>query len=450
MSTVVSQQQIESLPINGRNFISFSVITPGVSTDRTPQQGASATSGLTFAGQRARSNNITVDGLDNNDAALGSVRATFSQEAVREFQVLTNSYSAEFGKASGGVVNIVTKSGTNTPFGQRVLLLPRRCAEREGPLREVRSSRHSRSTGTRRRTARSSSAAPWAARSKRTRRSSSCRSSGSTSATSNFVTIDDTTPCARPAGGFLGTPAGILRARRFPGRDRATFRMPSKATQFLAKVDHQLSPDQSLVLRFNYADALNENIEPFGGHRGEEPRRLARQPRLHGSPRRTPPSSASRVGQRAAVPVRAARSARRLARSELRRSMRAAKTRAGPTLEVLGVASVGRQRFTPQPRLNDRYQVLDTLSYFARQSPAQVRLRLQLHRQHERVAAAAFRRALYFRPRCRRIPGSCPCRSRHPGGRARAAGRLRPGLRPLAQPRTATRTSRSSRRTTGA
>src|SRR4029453_8104676 len=121
VSNVVSQDQIQSLPINGRNFISFSIITPGVTIDQTPQQGASATSGLTFAGQRARSNNITVDGLDNNDITLGSVRAVFSQEAVREFQVLTNSYSAELGKAAGGVVNIVTRSGTNelrgTAFG---------------------------------------------------------------------------------------------------------------------------------------------------------------------------------------------------------------------------------------------------------------------------------------------------------------------------------------------
>ena len=117
MSTVVSQQFIDNLPINGRNFIGFSVITPGVSTDRTPQQGASATSGLSFTGQRARSNNIMVDGLDNNDPVVGAVRAVFSQEAIREFQVLTDSYSAEFGKASGGVVNIVTKSGTNTVHG---------------------------------------------------------------------------------------------------------------------------------------------------------------------------------------------------------------------------------------------------------------------------------------------------------------------------------------------
>ncbi len=115
------------------------MITPAVTTDRTPQQGASATSGLSFAGQRARSNNITVDGVDNNDAAVGAVRATFSQEAVREFQVLTNWYSAEFGKASGGVVNIVTRSGTNTARGKPVRVLQRRDAQPEGAFREVRS-----------------------------------------------------------------------------------------------------------------------------------------------------------------------------------------------------------------------------------------------------------------------------------------------------------------------
>ena len=90
-----------------------------MTTDRIPQQaqGATPTSGLSFAGQRPRSNNITVDGLDNNDITVGAVRATFSQDAVREFQVLAASFSAEFGKASGGIVNIVTRSGTNTPAG---------------------------------------------------------------------------------------------------------------------------------------------------------------------------------------------------------------------------------------------------------------------------------------------------------------------------------------------
>ena len=124
VAMVVTQQQINNLPINGRDFISFSVITPGVTRDNTPQQGASATSGLTFAGQRARSNNITVDGLDNNDIVVGSVRATFSQEAVREFQVVANS-------VLGGVRQGVRRrrehrheDGNEPAKRQRVLLLP--------------------------------------------------------------------------------------------------------------------------------------------------------------------------------------------------------------------------------------------------------------------------------------------------------------------------------------
>jgi hypothetical protein len=114
---VIGQTQIDTLPINGRNFVSFAAITPGVTTDRGTSQGVAATSGLSFTGQSARSNNVMVDGLDNNDDTSGGVRGLFSQEAVREFQVLTDSYSAEFGKSAAGVVNIVTKSGTNEVHG---------------------------------------------------------------------------------------------------------------------------------------------------------------------------------------------------------------------------------------------------------------------------------------------------------------------------------------------
>src|SRR5215510_13752200 len=123
VGSVITQEQIQSLPTNGRNFIGFAALAPGAAPDRTPLQGAAATSGLSLGGQRARSNNITVDGLDNNDPVMGAVRATFSQEATREFQVLVNSYSAEFGKASGGTVNIITKSGTNVMHGSAFLFM---------------------------------------------------------------------------------------------------------------------------------------------------------------------------------------------------------------------------------------------------------------------------------------------------------------------------------------
>src|SRR6185312_10241582 len=72
-------------------------------------QSAAPTSGLNFGGQRARSNEVSVDGADAVDNSTNGVRATVSQEAVQEFQVITSNYMPEYGRAMGGVVNIVTK-----------------------------------------------------------------------------------------------------------------------------------------------------------------------------------------------------------------------------------------------------------------------------------------------------------------------------------------------------
>ena len=116
----------------------FAVITPGVSTDRTPQQGPTLTSGLSFTGQRARSNNIMVDGLDNNDLVVGAVRAIVQPGSGPRVSGLANSYSAEFGKASGGVVNIVTKSGTNTLRGNAYLYFRDKQSQRQELLRAIR------------------------------------------------------------------------------------------------------------------------------------------------------------------------------------------------------------------------------------------------------------------------------------------------------------------------
>ncbi len=116
IASVVPQQEIERLPINGRSFISFAALTPGVTGTGDSLPGAT-TSGLSFLGQRPRANNLLVDGLDNNDRETGSALVSFSQDAVREFQVLTGNYAAEFGFATAGVVNIVTKSGTNDVRG---------------------------------------------------------------------------------------------------------------------------------------------------------------------------------------------------------------------------------------------------------------------------------------------------------------------------------------------
>jgi len=115
-SDTITEKQIENLPINERNFLNFSLLTPGVTDSKAlvsfglPQ---APTSGLSFLGQNGRSNNVTIDGVDNNDDAVAAVRSTMSQEAVQEFQINRSNFSAEFGRAGGGLINIVSKSGTN-------------------------------------------------------------------------------------------------------------------------------------------------------------------------------------------------------------------------------------------------------------------------------------------------------------------------------------------------
>jgi hypothetical protein len=113
----INEQRIANLPINGRNYINFALTDSRLARDTAPSIGAAPTSGLNMSGQRARSNLVNVDGADAVDNSVNGIRSTVSQEAVQEFQIQTNGYNAEYGRAAGGVVNIVTKSGTNDFHG---------------------------------------------------------------------------------------------------------------------------------------------------------------------------------------------------------------------------------------------------------------------------------------------------------------------------------------------
>ena len=113
----IGQRRIDNLPINGRNYINFTLTDSQVVRDNAPNLGAAPTSGLNMSGQRARSNLVNVDGADATDNSVNGVRSTVSQEAVQEFQIITNNYAAEYGRAAGGVVNIITRSGSNEFHG---------------------------------------------------------------------------------------------------------------------------------------------------------------------------------------------------------------------------------------------------------------------------------------------------------------------------------------------
>jgi Carboxypeptidase regulatory-like domain/TonB dependent receptor len=117
VSNTIDQVRIDNLPINQRDYINFTLTTSTVTRDNGRPIGPAPTSGLNFGGQRGRSNLVQVDGADNTDNSVNAARSTVSQEAVQEFQVVTNSFAPEFGRTAGGVVNVVTKSGTNEVRG---------------------------------------------------------------------------------------------------------------------------------------------------------------------------------------------------------------------------------------------------------------------------------------------------------------------------------------------
>jgi outer membrane receptor protein involved in Fe transport len=120
ISQVIDTKQIQNLPISGRLFTDFALLTPGVATGRTSLQSTITefeVTRISFGGMRDLSNSVTVDGADAINTATGSQRSTPSQEAVSEFRVVNNGFGAEYGRALGGIVNIVTKSGTNNFHG---------------------------------------------------------------------------------------------------------------------------------------------------------------------------------------------------------------------------------------------------------------------------------------------------------------------------------------------
>jgi hypothetical protein len=117
VANTIDQERIENLPINERSATGFALTLSTVGRDNGRPIGPAPTSGLNIGGQRGRSTQVNVDGADFTDNSVNASRSTVSQEAVQEYQINTNSYTAEFGRATGGVVNVVTKRGTNAWTG---------------------------------------------------------------------------------------------------------------------------------------------------------------------------------------------------------------------------------------------------------------------------------------------------------------------------------------------
>src|SRR5215468_3339508 len=121
VSTVIQERQIENLPVNGREFIDFALLSPAVQIGDTTAGSTDVivepVTKLSFAGQNINYNFIAVDGADDVSTASGIQRSTPPQDSVQEFRVINTDFTVEFGRATAGIVNIITKSGTNSWHG---------------------------------------------------------------------------------------------------------------------------------------------------------------------------------------------------------------------------------------------------------------------------------------------------------------------------------------------
>src|SRR5215471_3049863 len=144
--TGISGEVLEETPSQNRSYLGVVLLAPGVApasgsnTLRTKAGVRSATpdSGFTFAGMRARNNSLSIDGLDNRDETTGSSRVAIGQEAVGEFRVTASDVAPEFGGGAGGVLNVVTLSGTNKYHGDVNLWAADSFLEARSPEAETR------------------------------------------------------------------------------------------------------------------------------------------------------------------------------------------------------------------------------------------------------------------------------------------------------------------------
>jgi hypothetical protein len=334
----VSQAEVRSLPLNGRNFLDLALLLPGVSPTNTgsnqlfAETSAVPGQGISIGSQRNFSNNFIVDGLSANDDAAGLTGVFYSLDVVQEFQVVTSGGQAELGRALGGYVNMITRSGGNTVHGDLYGYFRNQRFNAANPLSHTRlpstQSQYGASIG-----------GPIV----RDRTFYFANFEQRLLHQSGLITIDPASVAAVNAR---------LDAVAYPGARIATGLYPDPVhnSNLLAKVDHHLSDADQLSLRYSRYDAHSTNSRGAGALSA-----ASASAALDDTDQTLAVSNVATLSPRTVNETRAQYTRSRLDAPPA--------DPIGPAVSISSVASFGTLSGSPTGRFNNLYEVTDNLSH---------------------------------------------------------------------------------------
>ena len=336
----VSEPEVRSLPMNGRNFLELALLVPGVSptnvasTQLFPETSAVPGVSLSVASQRNLSNNFIVDGLSANDDAAGLSGITYGVDAVEQLQVVTSGAQAELGRALGGYVNVVTKSGTNVLHGTIYDYVRDDRFNETNVLSGAKLPMDQAQYG-------ASLGGPLVANRTFYFTNAEQRRLDQT----GLATISDANVSAVNARlAAVGYQGPLIATGLYPN--------PVDSTNLLAKVDHQVSGRNQLGLRYSLYDVGAENSRGAGGLNAP-----SASSALDNRDQVIAASNTLAISSRTVLESRA-----QFAHGDLNAP---ATDPVGPAVSIAGVASFGTSSTSPTRRVSHVYQVVNNLSHQA-------------------------------------------------------------------------------------
>ncbi|HZS03778.1 MAG TPA: carboxypeptidase regulatory-like domain-containing protein [Blastocatellia bacterium] len=337
VAETVLPREIENLPLNGRNYLDLAALTPAVSranpvaNQRFAETSAVPGTQISVAGQRNINNGFVIDGLSANDDAADLPGTFFSQEVIREFQVITSGGIAEFGRASAGVVNVVTQSGTNNWRGDIYGFLRSRRLDARNPLATTKDPLTQAQYG---------ATLGGPVRRDRTFLFSNFEQTRLHNAT--VVTILPASVTAINA---------VLDQIKYAGPRISTGLVPTgyNTTNFFVRGDHRINEANLLAVRYSFYDIDSLNARGVGG--------------LSATSRGTALENRDHTLALSEVATLSSRTANE-ARFQFTRSRLAAPTNdlVGPAITVSGVANLGTSTSAPTGRAIDLYELADNVT----------------------------------------------------------------------------------------